>query len=176
MSTISTPVAAPVAAPVSPVAPAVEAVAAPAPEKAKKKAYKAPTGEALRAFHARAVAASGTMTVVEFAKSEGSLANQVQANLFKAIEQFGLEIPRFQPEVKSAGAGTRPRKDKNRVELYLYEGRAKTPYVTSRPIPKHILAAIGANANDSLSAEVNAELGTITLTLVRGQAAETAEA
>jgi len=100
----------------------------------------------IQAFHARAKdAAAKGVTMKEFAKKEGTLANNVQARLYKAI-LLGLEPVKFkEPE---SGSRKRRKQPNNVTLITLYTGRAKVPYLTLK-VPSEIVARAG-NEGDAI--------------------------
>ncbi len=91
-------------------------------------------------FYRRArEAAKRGLTAKEFAKQEGTLANNISARLYECVLE-GMEPVRF----KEAEAGGRRRRQApdNISQITLFKGRAKVPYLTLK-VPAHIVSQIG---------------------------------
>ena len=107
----------------------------------------------LKAFHAAAgKAAADGSTVKAFAKTQGTLANNVKAQLYEAFIQHGLKPVEFPAE----SAKTRGRKEApdNLSTVKLYTGRAKTPYLTVK-VPKAVVAKSDAEDGDVFEWRIN---------------------
>ena len=104
-------------------------------------------------FHrdAKAAAAEG-ITMKEFAKSQGTLANNVKAMLYEAILSYGLPAVEFpKPTVKTRGRKATP---SNLSEVNLYTGRAKVPYLTLK-VPKIIVSKANCQEDDIFEWKLN---------------------
>jgi hypothetical protein len=94
----------------------------------------------IQSYHARAMeAAKAGLSMKEFAKQEGTLANNVQARLYEAV-LAGLPTVQFrEPE---RGGRRRRREPDNTTQITLYTGRAKTPYLTLK-VPTQVVEKAG---------------------------------
>ena len=103
----------------------------------------------IHSFHGRAMdAAKGGLSMKEFAKQEGTLANNVQARLYEAV-LAGLPTVQFrEPE---RGSRRRRKEPDNITMITLYTGRAKTPYLTLK-VPTQVVEKAGAE-NDLIEWE-----------------------
>jgi hypothetical protein len=95
-------------------------------------------------YHQRATAAAQDgLSMKEFAKMEGTLANNVQARLYEAI-LAGLPAVQFkEPE---RGGRRRRKEQENVTQVTLYTGRAKTPYLTLK-VPTQVVEKAGAEGD-----------------------------
>lgn len=107
----------------------------------------------LKRFHTAAKkAANDGMTMKEFAKTQGTLANNVKATLYEAFTEFGLAPITFpEPTPKKRGRKAQPT---NLSMVSLYTGRAKVPYLTMK-VPRSIVAKSGANDGDTFEWRIN---------------------
>lgn len=97
------------------------------------------------AFHARASEASKSgISMKEFAKQEGTLANNIQARLYEAIIA-GLPAVHFQDPNSLVRATTLT--DDSVTQITLYTGRAKNPYLTLK-VPTHIVEKAGVEGDN----------------------------
>lgn len=141
--------------------------AAPVEDKPKKKGV--PVGEtALREYYERAKVASAVGGIREFARAEGSQLHLVQSVLYRCAE-LGLPMLQWKAEPVVEKSRSRKKPLPTSVEIYLYTGRAKTPYLSTKPIPAHLLGALGAEAGDQIDFTVVD--GKLIGTLVKAQPA-----
>ena len=140
---------------------------APAPEAAKSKKYPKLKGEALLGYYNVAAAAAPNMTMKAFTESIGAQENYLKARLFDAYQDLGTDIIRFQPEVTVTPVSRRQAaKNSDVIELWMFKGgKCKTPFITSKAVPRHLLKELGATENDTLKASI--ENGRIVLDLVK---------
>ena len=98
----------------------------------------------IHSYHSRAIKASEAgISMKEFAKQEGTLANNVQARLYEAV-LAGLPTVQFrEPE---RGGRRRRKEPENLTQVTLYTGRAKTPYLTLK-VPTHVVEKAGAEGD-----------------------------
>lgn len=95
-------------------------------------------------FHARAVdAARAGKSMKEFAKEEGTLANNVQARLYEAV-LAGEAMVVFQEPVRSTRRRSEVQENVSRITLYT--GRAKTPYLTLK-VPTDVVQKAGGEGD-----------------------------
>lgn len=107
----------------------------------------------LRSFHgdAKKAAAQGT-SLKAFAKENGTLANNVKANLYEAVVNLGLEPVRFEPETPRQRR--RSHLPDNVSKVSIYTGRAKVPYLTVK-VPREIVASSKAADGDVIEWKIN---------------------
>lgn len=107
----------------------------------------------VQAFHAAAIAAANAgKTMKEFAKEQGTLANNVKAVLYEAFVEHSLKPVTFPvPEPKRRGRKSQPT---NLSPVTLYTGRAKQPYLTLK-VPRDIVAQSGAKEDDVFEWRLN---------------------
>lgn len=95
-------------------------------------------------FHSRAIeAARAGKSMKEFAKEEGTLANNVQARLYEAV-LAGQPMVVFQEPVRSSRRRSEIQENVSRITLYT--GRAKTPYLTLK-VPTDVVQKAGGEGD-----------------------------
>lgn len=107
----------------------------------------------LTGFHSAArKAAEEGQTAKQFARSVGTLANNVKAMLYEAWVEHGLKPVEFRaPERRVRGRKEQPT---NLSEVTLYTGRARTPYLTIK-VPREIVASSKAEQGDVFQWRLN---------------------
>ncbi len=107
----------------------------------------------VQSFHSAAVkAAEEGITLKQFAKMQGTLANNVKAVLYEGVVSFGLAPVEFpKPAPKARGRKASPT---NLSEVSLYTGRAKVPYLTLK-VPKAVVSRADAQENDIFEWKIN---------------------
>lgn len=100
----------------------------------------------VRTFHAAAVlAAQNGLSIRQFAKSQGTLANNVKARLYEALLAHGLTPVQFPEAVQSSPA--RAKQPANESTVKIYTGRAKVPYLMVK-VPREVLVKSGSSEGD----------------------------
>lgn len=101
---------------------------------------KSKTTNDIQSYHARAMEAAKTgLSMKEFAKKEGTLANNVQARLYEAVLAGMTPVQFREPE---RGSRRRRKEPDNITQITLYTGRAKTPYLTLK-VPTQVVEKAG---------------------------------
>ena len=146
--------------------PAVEVsalVSAPPPAVSAAPAPKLTPDQELAAFHKRAVEAiAAGKTALEFAKSEGTLVNNVYARLYLAEKKLHLEGLEFSEVTKV------PRKRATQEESFetiitLYKGgNTKVPYPVGK-IPQSVIKKLNLQENDRVLFVFHEETSTFSI-------------